>query len=156
MSWKKPHISKVYEALSAIADKRVELVSQTHSRCYSSSRNKYYEVEYDPGFDAITSNDNSAYFTDTLSYPMIAHLMLVGVIVYDTWLLQYLSGIHWKDINQKFKNNYEASIGFVLKELSNKGVDVSILKAKVELLYQEVCTLELRHLGEKRQPPSAY
>ena len=61
MLWKKPRISKIYEALTAIADGRIELVSENKARCYSSSKGKFYEIEYDPETDSIMSNDNTAY-----------------------------------------------------------------------------------------------
>ncbi len=43
MKWKHPSITKIYEALGAVADDRV-LVSGNSAKVYSSSRNKFYNV----------------------------------------------------------------------------------------------------------------
>ena len=91
MVWKKAHISKIYEALTAIADGRIELISTNKARCFSSSKGKFYEVEFDPQTNGIMSNDNTAYYTDSVSYPMIALLMLKGKITYDQ-IYEYLQG----------------------------------------------------------------
>lgn len=65
-----PHLSKVYEALTAIADNRFELVSDTELKLYNSSRGKYYTVTYDPTTQQIMSNDNTAYYTHSVSYAL--------------------------------------------------------------------------------------
>lgn len=157
MYWKEPHVSKIYEALTAIADgDRIELVEENKVRCYSSSRGKFYEIEFDPNTDQIMSNDNSAYYTDSLSYPMIALLMLKGRIKYNEQLLSALKGIRWKDINQKFKNNYDEAIEFVLKNLKSRGEDVDFIKEEINKIYKFVCELKLGYLGAKRFPPKGY
>ncbi len=156
MFWKSPHLSKVYEAIGALADSRLELLSECSARCYSSSMGKYYEVEYDSQSNAIMSNDNSAYFTGKVSYPMIAFLMLTGKIWYDKEIVPLLKGFHWKAINLKYKNDYDKTIEHVLLELKNKGIDVGNLKTEIEAIYQQVCDLKLQQLGKRQRPPVGY
>ena len=155
MIWKSPHISKVYEALTAIADKRIE-IEENIARCYSSSRGKFYEVKYDPKSDSIMSDDNTAYYTDSVSYPMIALLMLKGKLAYEERLLPMLEGIYWKDINQKFRNNYDEAIECVLTGLKEKGVDTQFVRMEIAKIYEEICNMKLNYLGQKRRPPEAY
>lgn len=124
-----PHISKVYEALTAIADKRYELISDTALKLSSSSRGKYYTVTYDPQIKQIMSNDNTAYYTHSVSYPMLTLLMLRGDLPYDQDLLIPLSNILWKDIMTKHKNNYDAGIVEVLAVLKARGIDTDSLQA---------------------------
>lgn len=156
MIWKKPHISKIYEALTAIADKRIELTSEFKARCYSSSKGKFYEIEYDPETDSIMSNDNTAFYTDSVSYPMIALLMLKGKMIYEPKLLDMLKGIYWKEINQKFKNDYDQAIEFVLADLKSKNIDVDFIQIEIGKIYERVGDLQLNYLGEKIKPPVAY
>lgn len=156
MVWKQPHISKIYEALTAIADSRIELDGENKAKCFSSSKGKFYEVEYDSKITSIMSNDNTAYYTDSVSYPMIALLMLKGKITYNEKLLGMLKGIYWKDINQKFKNEYDKAIEFVLADLQTKGVDINFIQSEVDKIYKIACNLSLNYLGEKRKPPVAY
>lgn len=151
-----PHLSKVYEALTAIADNRYELVSDTELKLYSSSRGKFYTVKYDPRNKQIMSNDNTAYYNHSISYPMLTLLMLRGDLVYDTSLLVPLSNLVWKDIMTKHKNDYDAGIVEVLSLLSSRGTDVSALKAKIARIYAQACQLTLSPLGKRLLPPKAY
>lgn len=68
MKWTQPHFIKFYEALGAIADGRVEVDPNDHNKAkiYSSNRDKFYEVSYDPENNAIMANDNAAYWKGTL------------------------------------------------------------------------------------------
>lgn len=154
--WGKPHISKIYEAITAIADSRIEFLTENKARCSSSSRGKYYDVEFDWNTNSMMSNDNSAYYTHILSYPMIAVLMLKGKIEYDKTLLEDLKGIFWKQINQKYKNDYDKAIAHVLDELKVKGKNVTQIKNNIEKIYKSVCKLEINQLGKLRFPPKAF
>lgn len=151
-----PHLSKIYEALTAIADKRYELVSDTELKLFSSSRGKYYTVTYSPETKEIMSNDNTAYYTHSISYPMLTLLMLRGDLVYDASLLAPLSNIIWKDIMTKHKNDYDAGIAEVLANLNNRGVNIESLQSKINAIYTTACSLVLTPLGKRRLPPNAY
>lgn len=155
MIWKKPHISKIYEALTAIADDRLEL-NGNKAKCYSSSGDKVYDIQYDPINGSIMSNDNSAFYTYSLSYPMIAYLMLIGKIPYQQKLLEILKDICWKDINQKFKNDYEKSIKLVLGELKSEGEDVDFIRMEIQKIYNFVCKLEIKTFGKLQRPSKGY
>ncbi len=156
--WKTPHINKVYEAITAIADKRIvqEPDDPHKAKCYSSSGNKFYEIELDPSKLAMMSNDNSAYYTDSLSYPMIALLMLNGYLERSTYLEEVLSGIYWKDINQKYNNDYDRSIQHVLAELKEKGIDTAKVEEEISEIYEKVIEMKVELLGEKKRPPTGY
>ena len=151
-----PHISKVYEALTAIADKRYELVSDTELKLFSSSRGKFYTVKYDPNTKAIMSNDNTAYYTHSISYPMLTLLMLRGDLPYDQSLLTPLSNIIWKDIMTKHKNDYDAGIVEVLADLKISGINTESLQTKINSIYAYASSLILTPLGPRQRPPSAY
>ena len=154
--WKPPHISKVYEALTSIADERFKMIGQNKAHCYSSSGNKYYEIEFDPTEFAMMSNDNTAWFTDSVSYPMIAFLMLKGEIKYNQTVAMQLKGIEWKDINQKFKNDYNKAVEFVLEGLKEQGINIESIKAEVQNIYKILIGLKIAKFGPKRFPPKGY
>ncbi|OGM89378.1 hypothetical protein A2108_00605 [Candidatus Wolfebacteria bacterium GWA1_42_9] len=156
--WKKPHISKIYEALTAIGDRRIEIDENdpNKAKCFSSSKGKFYDVIYDPGSNLINSNDNSAYHTETLSYPMIAFLMTKGFVSYSKSLLEPLKGIYWKEINQKNKNDYSKAIEYVLDDLNKKGIDTNFIEKEVEKIYSEVSKLKIGRLGNKITPPEGW
>jgi hypothetical protein len=102
--WKLPPKIKIYEALGSVADSRLEVMGNS-AKVYSSSRGKYYTVTYDAAQQAIMCNDNGSYWQGYLGYPAIAYLLESGVISYDHDLAKLLGDIHWKDINQGFKND---------------------------------------------------
>jgi len=155
--WQPPHISKTYEAITAIADKRIEFDSNTHSaKIYSSSGNKFYTVNFDPANMAIMANDNSAYFTDKISYTMIAVLILEKIITYDKKLLKPLKNIFWKKINKKHKNNYEKAIIEVLEEKEKKGFNTEEIHNSIKQIHQQILSLKLVKLGKKQFPPRGF
>jgi hypothetical protein len=157
MKWHSPkdeHI--IYEALSAIADKRFEIISDTQARCTSTSKGKFYEVEYKQETKEIMSNDNMAYYRGEVSYPMVAMILAKKEIEYDESILKYFVNIPWKDINQKNKNDYMKSVNEFLDRLKEKDVDVISIQKEVEKIFGYISELELNYLGNKKQPPSAY
>jgi len=155
MIWKKPHISKIYEALTAIADDRIE-INGNKAKCYSPTGDKFYDIQYDPINGGIMSNDNSAYYTYALSYPMIAYLMLINKIPYEKKLLDILKDICWNDINKSFKNDYDKSIKLVLGELKSEGEDIDFIKNEVQKIYNFVCKLEIKTLGKLQKPVKGF
>ncbi|MBM3232236.1 hypothetical protein FJZ21_02565 [Candidatus Pacearchaeota archaeon] len=78
-----PKRKHVYEALGCIGNKRIEMNLADGAKVYSSSRNKFYTVNFDLKNNAIMCNDNTSYYTDTLSYPCIALPLNKGVISYN-------------------------------------------------------------------------
>ncbi len=157
MNWLPPkdeHI--IYEALSAIADKRFTLTSDTTARCMSTSKGKFYEIKIDKSKNAIMSNDNMAYYVGEISYPMVAMMFTKNILHYDKNILPHLKDIQWKKINQKNKNNYMLSVKQVLEELESRGVETSIITKEIKRIFKELKKTTWIHLGDKRVPPSAY
>src|SRR3989339_2007322 len=118
MKWKHPPIIKIYEALGAVADGRVEVGGNT-AKVFSSSGNKFYDVSYDKEKNAIMANDNGSYWKGYLGYPAIAFLMKTGVLSFDEKTASLLENIAWKDINQKFKNDFDKTLEFILSSKSD-------------------------------------
>lgn len=153
MKWKIPSITKIYEALGTLADERMEVVGNT-AKSYSSSRNKFYTITYDPDANAIMSNDNSSFYKGELGYPSIAFLMKFGVLSFDQDCANLLKGIAWKDINQKFKNDFEKALDFILSSKTEK--ERTRLKEFTERVYEEIKKLKIGMLGQKTTPPEGY
>ena len=151
MIWKKPHISKIYEALTVIADDRME-IDGNKAKCYLSSNDKFYDIKYDPIIGSIMSNDNAAFYTKSLSYPMIAFLMLISKIPYEQKLLEIFRDICWEDIYKEFKNDYDKSVKAVLGELKREGEDVDFIRKEIEKIYNFVCKMEIKTFGELQKP----
>lgn len=153
----KCHETKVPEALSTIADHRIEIENPKVSKCFSSSRNKFYTTEYRSDTSEIYSNDNMSYYTDGyVGYPAIAHLLATKVINYDESIVPYFSGIKWKDLNQKNKNDYEKTCNEVFADIESSGWPIEHIKKEIAKIVQRVNDMELRCILPKRKPPEGY
>jgi hypothetical protein len=156
MKWAKPPLNKVYEALGALGDERVE-VEGNSAKVYSSSRNKYYDVTYDPERNLISSNDNASYFVGYLGYPAIALLLAKGVVGYDPRLAEYLKGFAWKDINQKFKNDFDRTNNYIDEQIEKKyGIDMNDFHNQIERILDKVVHLQLEKSTARKKPPQGY
>lgn len=148
--WQVPQIEKVYEAITVLADDRLEMNDDGVSgKVYSSRGDKYYTVAFDPTRRAIKSDDNQARFQGKLSYPMIALLMHLGELKYSNELIEPLGGVVWKDLNTKHKNDYAAAVAEVLQALEAKGVEVSQIQKGVQDIYAQIQELKLLKFGAK-------
>ena len=153
MKWKHPPIIKIYEALGSVADNRIE-VSGNAAKIYSSSRNKFYEVFFDSEKQSIMANDNGSYWKGYLGYPAIAFLFKVGLLEFRPDMANLLKGIKWKDINQKFKSDFDKTLQYIEESLSAE--DKEKLPAYVQEIDQKITELDLNLLGNKTAPPEGY
>ncbi len=153
MKWQHPPIIKIYEALGAVADGRVEIAGN-NAKVYSSTRNKFYDVMYDPEKQEIMSNDNGSYWKGYLGYPAIAYLMTIKVLSYDASMGNLMRDIAWKDINQKFKNDFDKTLEDILS--SKTAAEVDSLRKSAEKVDREIQGLKLGLLGNKTLPPDGY
>jgi|SRR3989344_2478271 len=153
MKWGHPPIIKIYEALGAISDERIKMESNT-AKVYSSSGNKFYTVEYDPATTSVMVNDNGSFYKGYLGYPALAFLMLQGELTYKPEVAHLLKGIAWKDINQKFKNDFEKTLTFILEAKTPE--EQSALEAEVGRIDAELRAKSYNLLGAKVKPPEGY
>lgn len=156
MKWKIPPKIKIHEALGAIADGRIEINGENESKVFSSSGNKFYTVKYDPTNNEITCNDNGSFWVGYLGYPAIAFLMQIGVISYDKKIAQAFSGFMWKDINQKFKNDFTKTERLILDEVKLQGFNQAEINDEIKNIYDQIIELDLKKLGKTQKPPKGY
>jgi hypothetical protein len=153
-TWKSPAKAKIYEALSAIADRRVQLKTETRADVTSSEGNKSYIVIWSPDKSQFTSNDNASYYQGYLGYPIMAVLMKIGELQFDEVVARDLAGIQWKIANKKFKNNYEEAVEFILSDLGKKGVDIARIREHVEQISSELEGKTFERLPIRIPPPT--
>lgn len=156
MKWKPAPLIKVYEALGSIADGRFEVKENT-AKVYSSSGNKFYSVRYDPEANAITANDNGSYWVGYVGYPSIVLLLVLGVVPYDPKLAMLLRGFAWKDINQKFNNDFAKTQAYIDAQIvSQHHIKLDDFHAALEKIRTEVNALSLNKLEDDTKPPTGY
>lgn len=153
--WKQPPIIKIYEALGCLADQRIHVKDNT-AKVYSSSGNKFYTVTYDPSSNAIMCNDNGSYWAGYLGYPAIAFLLNIGLIPYQSQSANLLKDIKWKDINQRFKNDFAKTEQYCQDLVVERDGDLAALLADINQIYTHLTSHPYSLLGTKLKPPSGY
>jgi hypothetical protein len=153
MKWKEAPTIKIYEALGAVADGRVELHGRT-AKVLSSSRNKSYDVTYDPETRSIMANDNGSYWKGYLGYPAIAFLLATNVVPFDARYAEYVKNVAWKDVNQKFKNDFDKTLTYILDPLSIE--QRAAFEGYIGTLNTRLRSLGLNQLGKRTVPPDGY
>lgn len=152
-TWKMPPRAKVYEALTAVADNRVTIMSATTAEVISSSGNKKYVVEWSEDGTQFTSNDNASYWQGYLGYPILAVLLVRGNLQCDKDVAAQLSGISWKDLNTRYRNDYEKAIEVVMKSVRAEGGDPEKIAVEVGCLMSQIEKLQLQKFPRRRRPP---
>jgi len=134
--WKLPPRIKVLEALGAIADKRIEMISDKEAKVVSSMGDRVYKVVWDGGH-GISADDNGSVYRGYLGYPSIAFLMLKGLLPFDEKIAEALKGIPWKELNEKFKRYWMVEL--YIKDIAEKrGVDRKTIDSFVKLVLSEI------------------
>lgn len=112
---KMPPIEKVYEAWSAIADGRVRIepgstAVEGKARVESSSHEKTYTVAWHDDGRLFYSDDNATYWRGYPGYPVIAVMMLEGLLPYDTKAAERYSDINWTEANLRHRRDYASAL----------------------------------------------
>jgi hypothetical protein len=150
--WKMPPLIKVYEALGALGDGRVKLDDEYHASVLSSDLDKAYQVEISADGREIFSNDNASYWQGYLGYPAIAVLLKRGMCEVRQEAINALSGIRWKELNRRFRNDYSRTIEEVMRQVEQRGFDPKLVTSEAEAALAKL--MEFAPLcGSRRRPP---
>jgi len=152
-AWKMPPAIKIYEALGAIGDGRVRLEDEHRALVTSSEGDKSYEVEIFADGREISSNDNASYWQGYLGYPAIAVLLMRGLYRAPANVIDAVAGIPWKEINRRFKNDYEKTLTEVNRTVEASGHDPDAVASEVESIMEALRKLAPVR-GKRRRPPS--
>jgi hypothetical protein len=151
-AWKMPPIAKVYEALGAIGDGRVRIEDKRRATVVSSDGSTTYEVE-STAEGEISSNDNASYWQGYLGYPAIAVMIARGLCQPTPEVIRALSGVAWKELNTRYRNDYERTLAEVMRRAQANGFDADAIRSEVEAVLETVRkAAPLR--GERGRPPS--
>jgi len=150
--WLAPPVIKLYEALSALADNRLEIITPRIAKVWSSDRSKFYTIIYQD--KRIRSNDNGSYWQGYLGYPAVALLLHQGYLDYQPKLAAYLGGINWKRLNQKYANHYQEAIKAVLDNLAQQAAPVDKLQKYISYLADQLKTSKIKKHPLRLPPPT--
>lgn len=132
---KLPPIEKVFEAWTALASHRVRLY-EDHADISSSDGEKGYVVRFSG--NQYSSDDNATYWQGYAGYPVIAVLMLQGLLPYDRQEADLWSDINWTELNKKHRNKYAAAVAEVA---ADRNIDLQKSYADAERVMEALKTL---------------
>ena len=146
MKLRLPPRIKILEALSAIGDGRIYVLDEKRARVVSSDGSREYNVYTDLERRLAYSDDNGTRFRNYIGYPIIAFLMLKGVLPFDKRLAEALRGIPWRELNEKFKS-YAIVENIVKKIAKERGVEPHELDAFIAKVMDKLRKIELIYLS---------
>jgi hypothetical protein len=144
--WKLPPPEKIYEAFSVIADGRYTMEAAGEITVTSSGGDKKYRVTWKEDETVagpvimITSNDNASFWQGYTGYPIIAVLMIIKKITFDSGLLLHFKGVSWNEINKRYRNDYAKAADEVLSKVEKDAVQK--IKPEVESIYRQLEVLK--------------
>jgi hypothetical protein len=152
--WKMPPLIKVYEAMGALGDGRVRMLEDGRAEVTSSEGDKTYEVEISGDNREISSNDNASYWQGYLGYPAIAVLLARGLYRPPANVIDALADIPWKELNRKFRNDYDQTLAALNKTVEENGHDPDAVRMEADAVMEAVKELA-PFRGKRRRPPAA-
>ncbi len=136
---------KVLEALGAIADGRIKIIDEHRAQVVSSEGDRVYDVYVDVSKGQVYSNDNGTKYRGYVGYPIIALLMIKGVIPFYRDVAEALKGIPWRELNEKYKKY--AIVESIVKDIARKrGISPSYIDLVISRVMSKLKTLRLKLL----------
>jgi len=136
---------KVLEAIGSIGDNRVRVISNTEAIVVSSTGEREYRVvvvrESENAY-RVYSNDNGTLYRGYVGYPIIAFLMIKGVIPVDRDVMRAMTGIPWKELNEKYKK-YAVVENIVVSRAERMGVSRKVVDDYINFVLKKLSTLKL-------------
>ena len=132
-----PPIEKIYEAWTALADKRVHL-HDGYADVSSSNGEKAYVVRFSG--DQYSSDDNATFWRGYPGYPVIAVLMLQGKLPYKAEEAEQWKNINWTSINKKYRNNYADAVAEIAKD---RNIDMAVSSVEAEKVMESLKDLPI-------------
>ena len=143
MYLKNPPRIKVLEALGAIADNRVKVLSYNECEVVSSEGDRVYKVIIKG--DLVSSNDNGTTYRNYIGYPIISCLMLLKKIPFNEKLSNALKGIPWRTLNEQYKN-YAKVEEIVYSIAEKRGINKGEAENFIMVVLDELRRLHLRKI----------
>ncbi len=134
---------KILEALGAIADNRVKILSESEAIVVSSEGDRSYRVYIDLEKRVAESDDNGTRFRGYIGYPIVAFLMLKGLVPFEERISDALRGVKWRQLNERYKS-YAVVEDLLLKELESKSIDPESVRKYISLAMSALAKLGLR------------
>ncbi len=113
-----------------------------YAQVISSDGSRTYTVYVSEDLKEACSTDNGTVHRGYIGYPIIAVLMLRGVLPYDERVGTALAGINWRRLNEKYKRYF--IVEKIIKNIASKrGVNEEIIEQFKENVYSKLKGLNI-------------
>lgn len=129
---KLPPVEKVFEAWTAIADGRIEM-HENSATVSSSDGAKSYTVRWND--NNYSSDDNATFWRGYAGYPVLAVMMLQGLLPCDKSQLMLWKNVNWKELNTRYRNNYSKAVEEVA---SQRNIDLKVAYSAAETVIEKL------------------
>ncbi len=138
---RKPPRIKVLEAIGCLGDGRLKTIGDVCAEVVSSRGDKRYKVVVLPD-NRVYSSDNGTRLKGYIGYPIIAFLMEKGVIPIDREVMKAMTGIPWKDLNEKYRR-YAIVESIVVRRAERMGVRREIIYDYINIVLKKLGLMKL-------------
>ncbi len=142
---RKPPRIKILEAIGSIGDERVKVLDDKKAQVVSSRGDKVYKVvlvEKGNNVFHTYSNDNGTIYRGYIGYPIIAFMMVKGIVPIDKEVMKAMSGVPWKDLNERYKK-YSIVENIVLSRAERIGVSRDIIMDYINIVMKKLGLLKV-------------
>lgn len=136
----KPPRIKVLEAIGALGDNRLKIVSNTSCIVRSSMGDRDYKVvlvQVENNVFRVYSNDNGTIHRGYIGYPILSFMMKKDLLPIDGDVMRAMTGIPWKELNEKYQK-YAIVENIVLSRAEKLGVSRMIIDEYVNLVFKKL------------------
>lgn len=137
---KLPPIEKLYEAYSALADKRVNM-GENAATVTSSDSAKTYKVEWQDNM--YSSTDNATLWQGYAGYPVISILILQKKLSVNDDMIARFSNVNWNSLNKKYKRDYRAALLEVFEQKQFTQEEISQIENATAQAFEQLKALPL-------------
>lgn len=141
----KPPRIKVLEAIGALGDGRVNMVSESKALVKSSGGERVYTVvliQDTPGVYRAYSNDNGTIHKGYIGYPILSVMMVKEIIPVDGEVMKAMTGIPWRELNEKYQK-YAVVENLVLSRAERMGIPRIIIDDYVNIVFKKLGLLKV-------------
>lgn len=141
----KPPRIKVLEAAGAVGDGRISKISENKAVVRSSLGDREYTVvivEEPDGSYRVYSNDNGTIHRGYVGYPILAFMIVKGVLPRDNEVIKAMTGIPWKELNERYQK-YAVVENIVISRAERMGVLRSIIDDYVNIVFKRLSLLKI-------------
>lgn len=137
---------KVLEAAGAVAGGRVKIISENEAEVRASEGDRVYRVFTDIKSGLVSSNDNGTTYRNYVGYPIIAFMMIRGVLPYDSEIGETLKDVRWRSLNEQYRS-YRIVESIIKNKLRERGISEKRVDEFIKDVFEKLSGYSFRKMA---------